>query len=245
MKVNSESILKVSSLTKSVQLEDKTLELLQPIDLTVNSGETIAIVGSSGSGKTTLLSILAGLDLPTSGEVYLKNHGLHQLNEEQRSQVRANHVGFIFQQFLLINSLTALENVMLPAELANIADAESRGKELLEKVGLGDRLDHYPSQLSGGEQQRVAIARAFISKPDILFADEPTGNLDTKTGLHITELLFELNEQLGTTLVLVTHDTKLVAKCQRQVEMDSGVLTEKLSSTDLDESVSANVVNIG
>jgi len=245
MKVNSESILKVSSLTKSVQLEDKTLELLQPIDLTVNSGETIAIVGSSGSGKTTLLSILAGLDLPTSGEVYLKNHGLHQLNEEQRSQVRANHVGFIFQQFLLINSLTALENVMLPAELANIADAESRGKELLEKVGLGDRLDHYPSQLSGGEQQRVAIARAFISKPDILFADEPTGNLDTKTGLHITELLFELNEQLGTTLVLVTHDTKLAAKCQRQVEMDSGVLTEKLSSTDLDESVSANVVNIG
>ncbi len=245
MKVNSESILKVSSLTKSVQLEDKTLELLQPIDLTVNSGETIAIVGSSGSGKTTLLSILAGLDLPSSGEVYLKNHGLHQLNEEQRSQVRANHVGFIFQQFLLINSLTALENVMLPAELANIDDAESRGKELLEKVGLGDRLDHYPSQLSGGEQQRVAIARAFISKPDILFADEPTGNLDTKTGLHITQLLFELNEQLGTTLVLVTHDTKLAAKCQRQVEMDSGVLTEKLSSTDIDESVAANVVKIG
>jgi len=245
MKVNSESILKVSSLTKSVQLEDKTLELLQPIDLTVNSGETIAIVGSSGSGKTTLLSILAGLDLPSSGEVYLKNHGLHQLNEEQRSQVRANHVGFIFQQFLLINSLTALENVMLPAELANIDDAESRGKELLTKVGLGDRLDHYPSQLSGGEQQRVAIARAFISKPDILFADEPTGNLDTKTGLHITQLLFELNEQLGTTLVLVTHDTKLAAKCQRQVEMDSGVLTEKLSSTDIDESVAANVVKIG
>ena len=243
--IKAESILKVSSLTKSVQLEDKTLELLQPIDLTVNSGETIAIVGSSGSGKTTLLSILAGLDLPSSGEVYLKNHGLHQLNEEQRSQVRANHVGFIFQQFLLINSLTALENVMLPAELANIDDAESRGKELLEKVGLGDRLDHYPSQLSGGEQQRVAIARAFISKPDILFADEPTGNLDTKTGLHITQLLFELNEQLGTTLVLVTHDTKLAAKCQRQVEMDSGVLTEKLSSTDIDESVAANVVKIG
>ncbi|GAA6206641.1 MULTISPECIES: ABC transporter ATP-binding protein [Thalassotalea] len=230
MKVQSElkaeSILKVSSLTKSVQLEGKTLALLQPTNLMVNNGETIAIVGSSGSGKTTLLSILAGLDLPTSGEVYLKNHALHQLNEEQRSQVRANHVGFIFQQFLLINSLTALENVMLPAELANIDEAEQRGIELLEKVGLADRLDHYPSQLSGGEQQRVAIARAFISQPDILFADEPTGNLDTKTGLHITELLFDLNEQLGTTLVLVTHDPKLAARCQRQVEMDSGVLTQ-------------------
>jgi len=242
--IKAESILKVSSLTKSVQLEDKTLELLQPIELTVNNGESIAIVGSSGSGKTTLLSILAGLDIPTSGEVYLKSYALHQLNEEQRSQVRANHVGFIFQQFLLINSLTALENVMLPAELANIADAEQRGRELLAKVGLGDRLDHYPSQLSGGEQQRVAIARAFIAKPDILFADEPTGNLDTKTGLHITDLLFELNEQLGTTLVLVTHDHKLAARCQRQVEMDSGVLTEKNSSNEhvaLDSPVVANI----
>ena len=240
-----ESILKVSSLTKSVQLEDKTLALLQPIDLTVNSGETIAIVGSSGSGKTTLLSILAGLDLPTSGEVYLKTHGLHQLNEEQRSQVRANHVGFIFQQFLLINSLTALENVMLPAELANIEDAEQRGKALLEKVGLGDRLDHYPSQLSGGEQQRVAIARAFIAQPDILFADEPTGNLDTKTGLHITELLFDLNEQLGTTLVLVTHDPKLAARCQRQVEMDSGVLTEAQEDSDYVLNETSTVANVG
>jgi putative ABC transport system ATP-binding protein len=243
--VEAESILKVSSLTKSVQLEDKTLALLQPIDLTVNSGETIAIVGSSGSGKTTLLSILAGLDLPTSGEVYLKNHGLQQLNEEQRSQVRANHVGFIFQQFLLINSLTALENVMLPAELANIEDAEQRGKELLEKVGLGDRLEHYPSQLSGGEQQRVAIARAFIAKPDILFADEPTGNLDTKTGLHITQLLFDLNEQLGTTLVLVTHDPKLAARCQRQVEMDSGVLTEAQQNSVYVHNEASTVANVG
>lgn len=250
MKVNSASILKVSSLTKSVQLEDKTLALLQPIELEVNAGETLAIIGSSGSGKTTLLSILAGLDLPTSGEVYLKSHALHQLNEEQRSQVRANHVGFIFQQFLLINSLTALENVMLPAELANTDDAEQRGKELLAKVGLADRLDHYPSQLSGGEQQRVAIARAFIAQPDILFADEPTGNLDTKTGLHITDLLFELNKQLGTTLVLVTHDPKLAAKCQRQVEMDSGVLTEKQMSekssvTEISDSDTATVAKIG
>ena len=156
------------------------------------------------------------------------NKPLHQFNEEQRSQVRAQHVGFIFQQFLLINSLTALENVMLPAELANLPDAQARGEALLAQVGLADRLDHYPAQLSGGEQQRVAIARAFISKPDILFADEPTGNLDSKTGQHITDLIFDLNAKEGTTLVLVTHDAKLAARCQRQVEMDSGVLTEKL-----------------
>ena len=229
MKSNSEIILKVSELTKSVQLEDKTLVLLQPLNLSVNAGETLAIVGSSGSGKTTLLSILAGLDIPTSGQVYLKNHALHQFNEEERSQVRANHVGFIFQQFLLINSLTALENVMLPAELANLDDAKERGLELLSQVGLAERADHYPSQLSGGEQQRVAIARAFISQPDVLFADEPTGNLDTKTGNHIADLLFELNEKLGTTLILVTHDPKLAARCQRQVQMDSGFLSEKLS----------------
>jgi len=227
MQLNSEIILKVKALSKSVQLSDKTLALLQPINLEVNSGETLAIVGSSGSGKTTLLSILAGLDLPSAGEVYLKNHALHQLNEEQRSQVRAEHVGFIFQQFLLINSLTALENVMLPAELANFDDAQERGIALLEQVGLGDRAHHYPSQLSGGEQQRVAIARAFISKPDVLFADEPTGNLDTKTGEHIADLLFQLNEQLGTTLILVTHDPKLASRCRRQVVMDSGVLSEQ------------------
>lgn len=232
MKLNSDTILTVKSLTKSVKLEDKSLALLQPTELTVHAGETLAIVGSSGSGKTTLLSILAGLDIPTSGEVYLKNHALHQLNEEQRSQVRAQHVGFIFQQFLLVNSLTALENVMLPAELANTPDALERGKQLLEQVGLGDRLDHYPSQLSGGEQQRVAIARAFITKPDILFADEPTGNLDTRTGQHVTELLFKLNEESGTTLVLVTHDPKLAAKCQRQLEMDSGVLAAASETSD-------------
>lgn len=232
MKVNSESILKVTDLTKSVQLEGKSLSLLQPVNLQVNTGETLAIVGSSGSGKTTLLSILAGLDLPTAGEVYIKSHPLHQFNEEQRSQVRAEHVGFIFQQFLLINSLTALENVMLPAELANIDNAKGKGIELLELVGLSDRLDHFPSQLSGGEQQRVAIARAFISQPDILFADEPTGNLDTKTGKHIADLLFDLNTRLGTTLVLVTHDPKLAARCSRQVVMDSGVLTEVVCNND-------------
>ena len=236
MKSKSEAILKVSALTKSVQLDEKTLELLQPVHLTVNSGETLAIVGSSGSGKTTLLSILAGLDLPTSGEVYLKNHPLHQFNEEQRSQVRADHVGFIFQQFLLISSLTALENVMLPAELANLPDAKEQGLALLASVGLAERAEHYPSQLSGGEQQRVAIARAFITKPDVLFADEPTGNLDTKTGIHIADLLFQLNEKHGTTLVLVTHDPKLAQRCQRQVEMDSGVLKESnLDNLDVEE----------
>lgn len=245
MKINSDTILKVNDLTKSVKLEDKSLDLLQPTNLAVQSGETLAIVGSSGSGKTTLLSILAGLDLPSSGEVYLKNHALHQLNEEQRSQVRAQHVGFIFQQFLLVNSLTALENVMLPAELANTPDAFERGKSLLQKVGLGDRMDHYPSQLSGGEQQRVAIARAFITQPDILFADEPTGNLDTKTGLHITDLLFELNQQSGTTLVLVTHDPKLAARCQRQVEMDSGVLSEATDESDFVDSDASVVANVG
>ncbi len=226
MPINSETILKVQELTKSVQLEDKILELLQPINLEVKAGESLAIVGSSGSGKTTLLSILAGLDLPSSGQVYLKNHALHQFNEEQRSEVRAQHVGFIFQQFLLINSLTALENVMLPAELANQPDALERGKALLAQVGLGERGNHYPSQLSGGEQQRVAIARAFIANPDVLFADEPTGNLDTSTGVHIADLLFEMNKDIGTTLVLVTHDEKLAARCQRQVVMNSGVLTE-------------------
>ncbi|GHE83368.1 ABC transporter ATP-binding protein [Thalassotalea profundi] len=233
-----EIILKVNALTKSVLLEEKTLELLQPIELSVNAGESLAIVGSSGSGKTTLLSILAGLDVPTKGQVYLKNYPLHQLNEEQRSQVRAEHVGFIFQQFLLVNSLTALENVMLPAELANLPDAKAKGLDLLKQVGLAQRADHYPSQLSGGEQQRVAIARAFITRPDILFADEPTGNLDSKTGKHIEDLLFELNEKLGTTLVLVTHDSKLAGRCKRQVEMDSGVLTEKLSVKSNEEDVS-------
>ncbi|WP_286268940.1 ABC transporter ATP-binding protein [Thalassotalea hakodatensis] len=245
MQVNSETILKVNALTKSVQLEDKSLSLLQPTELTVNAGETLAIVGSSGSGKTTLLSILAGLDLPSSGEVYLKNHPLHQLNEEQRSQVRAQHVGFIFQQFLLVNSLTALENVMLPAELANTENAVERGKALLAQVGLGDRMEHYPSQLSGGEQQRVAIARAFITEPDILFADEPTGNLDTKTGLTVTDLLFALNEKTGTTLVLVTHDPKLAARCQRQVEMDSGVLTDAQTDSDFVDRSAVNVANMG
>jgi len=224
MTFNSEIILKTQSITKSVSLENKQLQLLKGIDLTVYKGETVAIVGSSGSGKTTLLSLLAGLDLPSQGGVYLKGMPLHQLNEEERSQVRAKHVGFIFQQFLLVNSLTALENVMLPAELANNDNAKQDAQALLAQVGLSERASHFPSQLSGGEQQRVAIARAFITKPDILFADEPTGNLDKGTSNHIASLLFDLNKQYGTTLVLVTHDLSLAKRCQRSVEMKDGHL---------------------
>lgn len=230
MTTSSSTILQVTALCKSVQLESTTLDLLTPINLNVNEGETLAIVGASGSGKTTLLSLLAGLDLPTSGEVYLKEHAIHQFSEEERSRVRAEHVGFIFQQFLLVNSLTALENIMLPAELANHEDAHERGLALLKQVGLAERADHFPSQLSGGEQQRVAIARAFIAKPDILFADEPTGNLDSKTGDYIADLLFDLNKQQGTTLVLVTHDQKLASRCKRQVVMDSGAILEDTGS---------------
>ena len=225
MTSNSKIILKTQSLAKFVTVEGNQLDLLHDIDLAIEQGQTIAIIGSSGSGKTTLLSILAGLDLPSSGEVYLKNNPLHQLNEEQRSQVRANHVGFIFQQFLLINSLTALENIMLPAELANNNNAKQLALDLLAQVGLSERANHFPSQLSGGEQQRVAIARAFITKPDVLFADEPTGNLDKKTSVHITDLLFNLNKSFGTTLVLVTHDLTLAQRCQRQVEMQNGRLS--------------------
>ena len=231
MNINSDTILSVKQLTKSVALENKQLTILQPIDLVVNTGETLAIVGSSGSGKTTLLSLLAGLDLPSSGEVYLKKQPLHRLNEEQRSQIRAQHVGFIFQQFLLINSLTALENIMLPAELANKSNAKELALTLLNDVGLAERADHFPAQLSGGEQQRVAIARAFITQPDVLFADEPTGNLDSNTGHHIANLLFNLNEQYGTTLILVTHDQKLAARCQTQIEMADGHLIASHSNS--------------
>lgn len=226
MKLEPNTILSVTGVNKSVATESHILNLLKNINLAVNAGETLAIVGASGSGKTTLLSLLAGLDLPSSGEVYLKDQPLHSLNEEERSAVRSKHVGFIFQQFLLISSLTALENVMLPAELAGLDNPKSKAVELLSEVALGERVDHFPSQLSGGEQQRVAIARAFITQPDILFADEPTGNLDSKTGQHITELLFELNKLHGTTLILVTHDEKLAARCQRRVVMESGELIE-------------------
>ncbi|WP_284207308.1 ABC transporter ATP-binding protein [Thalassotalea eurytherma] len=227
MKIDPNKILDVRQLNKSVNLSSKTIDILQNVSLEVNAGETIAIVGSSGSGKTTLLSIIAGLDIPTSGEVYLKGQALHVADEEARAAIRGQYVGFIFQQFLLIPSLTAKENIMLPAELANMDNAEVLAQELLTKVGLSERGDHFPSQLSGGEQQRVAIARAFITQPDILFADEPTGNLDNTTGAQIENLLFELHQQAGTTLVVVTHDPKLAERCQRQVVMNNGHLEEQ------------------
>lgn len=227
MNTKPEIILECRNVTKTVKTasnnrDEKSLTILKAINLQVKSGESIAIIGASGSGKTTLLSLLAGLDLPSSGDIYLNNLPLHTFDEEQRSKVRADHVGFIFQSFLLINSLTALENVMLPAELAKDTNAKVKAIAMLEKVGLADRIEHYPSQLSGGEQQRVAIARAFISNPAILFADEPTGNLDSKTGEKITELLFELNQQQGTTLILVTHDSTLALRCRRQLTMQAG-----------------------
>jgi putative ABC transport system ATP-binding protein len=197
---------------------------LEGIDLEINAGETVAIVGASGSGKTTLLGILAGLDLPSSGRAYLGGVELTSLDEEQRALIRGEQVGFVFQTFQLLGSLTALENVMLPGELRGEAGAEQDAKALLDKVGLGQRYTHYPRQLSGGEQQRVAIARAFASRPNVLFADEPTGNLDTTTGAKVIDLLFDLNREYATTLVLVTHDDRLAQRCQRIIEIDSGRL---------------------
>lgn len=214
--------IQAKNLAKSVKVTDGSLTILHDISLTINQAETVAIVGASGSGKSTLLSLLAGLDIPTSGEMYLAGQPLHQLSEDERAQIRAAQVGFVFQSFLLLPSLTALENVTLPAELAGDRQARARGLELLQKVGLAERADFYPSQLSGGEQQRVAIARAFITSPAILFADEPSANLDTATGRKIEDLLFELNTQQGTTLVLVTHNAELADRCQRQLRMQAG-----------------------
>ncbi|WP_127023895.1 ABC transporter ATP-binding protein [Rheinheimera mangrovi] len=214
---------------KTVQLTESELTILQDIDLTINQGATVAIVGASGSGKSTLLGILAGLDQASSGEVYLAGQPLHQLTEDERAELRARSVGFVFQSFLLLPSLTALENVTLPAELAGMADARARGLELLAQVGLSHRADFFPNQMSGGEQQRVAIARAFITKPAVLFADEPSANLDSATGEKIEDLLFELNKQQGTTLVLVTHNHELAQRCQFRFQMHAGHLTADLT----------------
>lgn len=220
-------IIKTTSVNKKVQTSAGELTILNDIDLAIKAGESVAIVGASGSGKSTLLALLAGLDIATGGDVLIDNVNLGDLDEEARAKIRADMVGFVFQSFLLIPSLTALENVMLPAELAGKASAESQARELLDKVGLGERLEHYPNQLSGGEQQRVAIARAFIGTPKILFADEPTGNLDKGTGHKVEDLLFEMNKAYGTTLVMVTHDPQLAQKCDRVLEMDAGQLAER------------------
>ena len=216
------TVVRATGIGKTVPTLAGHLTILDGIDLEIDVGETLSVVGASGSGKTTLLGILAGLDLPTEGQVYLAGHELTAMGEEERARVRGRHVGFVFQTFRLLASLSALENVMLPAELRGDSSAETQARELLERVGLGNRATHYPRQLSGGEQQRVAIARAFASRPTVLFADEPTGNLDTHTGAKIIDLVFQLNEEFNTTLVLVTHDDRLAGRCGHLVELDAG-----------------------
>jgi putative ABC transport system ATP-binding protein len=222
----SSSILTARNLSKVVTSTEGELTILHGLSLELASGDSLAIVGSSGSGKSTLLGLLAGLDLPSSGSVILAGNDLASLDEDQRARVRTEHVGFVFQSFQLLDSLNALENVMLPLELEGHADARQRARALLERVGLGQRLTHYPRQLSGGEQQRVAIARAFAAEPAVLFADEPTGNLDSHTGERISDLLFELNKERGATLVLVTHDERLAHRCQRLIRLEGGHLVD-------------------
>ncbi len=200
------------------------LTILDDVSLAVAAGETVAVVGASGAGKSTLLALLAGLDEPSAGSIWLQGIELSALDEDGRAAARARHVGFVFQSFHLIPSLTALENVMLPLELAGRADARATARAVLQQVGLGPRLGHYPKQLSGGEQQRVAIARAFVTRPAVLFADEPTGNLDSATGARVIDLLFDLNAANGTTLVLVTHDREIARRCSRVIELDAGKL---------------------
>ena len=219
--------IKVSNLTHTVNANTGDLTILRGINMDIKEGQSVAIVGASGSGKSTLLGLLAGLDVNTSGEIFLYGHPFSSLDEEKRALLRGQYVGFIFQSFQLLPSLQAIENVMLPAELIGDKNARKTAEALLEKVGLSHRLTHYPNQLSGGEQQRVAIARAFASSPKILFADEPTGNLDEGNGKIIIEQLFELNSSQGTTLVMVTHDNELAKKCDRHLIMSAGQLVEK------------------
>lgn len=219
------SVIQTRDLVKTIPQSGHDLQILRGINLTIAQGESVAITGTSGSGKSTLLGLLAGLDLPTSGSIALFGQDLTPMNEDQRAAVRLGKVGFVFQSFHLLDNLTALENVLLPLELgAANAEFKARAVQALQQVGLGQRLNHYPTQLSGGEQQRVALARAFVTQPKILFADEPTGNLDKATGLEITQLLFNLQNQWQTTLVLVTHDESLAARCQSHYRMANGVL---------------------
>ena len=221
---NLASVLKAENLSKEVSSPEGALTIVDSVSLEIARGESVAVTGPSGAGKSTLLALLAGLDTPTAGRVLLEGTDLTRLDEDGRARLRAERVGFVFQSFHLIPALTALENVMLPLELAGRADARRTATETLTRVGLGERTGHYPRQLSGGEQQRVAIARAFVTRPAVLFADEPTGNLDTATGARVGELLFELNANLHTTLVLVTHDRELAARCGRMLRMEAGRL---------------------
>ena len=220
--MNTALVLSADRLSKQVSSPEGTLNILQDVTLQVQQGESVAIMGASGAGKSTLLALLAGLDVPTSGQVSIKGIQLAELDEDGRAAVRAQYVGFVFQSFHLVPSLTALENVMLPLELAGKTDVRNTARQALERVGLGLRSQHYPNQLSGGEQQRVAIARAFVNQPALLFADEPTGNLDAATGERIIDLLFEMNAASATTLVLVTHEARLAQRCQRIIKLDMG-----------------------
>lgn len=224
-------MINCKNITKVVNTTEGELQILQPITFEVAAGDSVAIVGASGSGKSTLLSLLAGLDQVSEGEIFLDGQGLHQMDEEQRARLRGEKVGFIFQSFMLVQSLTALENIVLPAEIAGLSNAKQLGEQALEQVGLAHRGNHYPNQLSGGEQQRVAIARAFITQPKLLFADEPTGNLDAANSEKIENLLFDLNRDSDTTLVLVTHDNELAQRCQRQLTMHAGQLSEITNSS--------------
>jgi len=221
-----DTVLEAVGVGKQVSSPEGTLAILADVSLAIARGETVAVMGASGAGKSTLLALLAGLDEPTSGTVRLAGRELTTLDEDGRAAVRARHVGFVFQSFHLVPSLTAVENVMLPLELAGRSDARSAALEVLARVGLAGRVGHYPRQLSGGEQQRVAIARAFVTRPAVLFADEPTGNLDAATGERIMQLLFGLNAATGTTLVLVTHDQALAARCGRIIRLDAGRMVE-------------------
>jgi putative ABC transport system ATP-binding protein len=217
-------VLKAESVTKQVSSPEGTLTILAEVDLQIAAGETVAIVGASGAGKSTLLALLAGLDEPSAGKVWLNGSELTALDEDGRAAVRARHVGFVFQSFHLVPSLTAIENVMLPLELAGLPNARNSAAEVLAQVNLSPRREHYPRQLSGGEQQRVAIARAFVTRPAVLFADEPTGNLDSVTGERIIDLLFDLNKATQTTLVVVTHDEAIARRCSRIIKIEAGRL---------------------
>lgn len=218
------TVLAAHEISKKVTSPEGSLTILADVSFEVRSGESVAVVGPSGAGKSTLLALLAGLDLPTSGHVVLNEANLSELDEDGRARMRAEHVGFVFQSFHLVPSLNALENVMLPLELAGHDDARSASREVIDKVGLGERWSHYPAQLSGGEKQRVAIARAFATEPAVLFADEPTGNLDSHTGANIMQLMFDLNTSSSTTLILVTHDQTLADRCDRVLSLDAGRL---------------------
>ena len=221
------AIVKAEALTKQVATPDHELTIVKDATFEVRAGEAVAILGASGSGKSTLLGLLAGLDVPTSGHVWIAGEDLFALDEDGRARLRGQLVGFVFQSFQLLPALTALENVMLPLELAGGADAAARARVVMDRVDLAERLGHYPRQLSGGEQQRVAVARAFVTEPKLLFADEPTGNLDSETGEHVIELLFEMNRERGTTLVLVTHDADLARRCDRRLHIAAGQITHE------------------